>query len=660
MCGICGIVGSEPASLGSVIRSMNDAQAHRGPDGEGYYVAARPARHTMAYDVSLDAPSACALGHRRLAILDPRGGAQPMAAADGRIVVLLNGEIYNFREIRSRLEQQGCRFRTDSDTEVLIHLYLEQPDDPASWLNTLNGIFSLAVWDQGRGRLLLARDPYGVKPLHYVTEQDRFLFASEIKALLAAGVKPRLNRAALHVFMNVRYVPGEQTLFESVYRLPPAHYAIVSQGRLVEMRKYYELPTAPAEDARVPRDGIEEKIRTRFHEAVERQLLSDVPLGMALSGGLDSSMIVAAAARSYAESSTLRTADRVLRTFTLGFNEPTDENDDARIVAERFSSEHHDMLLDADPLKEAREVIRAVEEPKINMLQGYALARFVGQHVKVLFSGLGGDELFAGYDIHRFCNTLGRLHRAAPAGLQRRLLGPIGSALWRAQARSGALKREVYRIGGQIALSLGDRTQFYCRLRNAWDDDAGMYARLYAHPDAFRDVPVTATYFVDRFQDGTSFLEQVLRAEFQTKMVDDFLVNEDRVTSAHGVEGRVPFLDRDLVEFAFRIPARWKMAGWQTKSLWKRSVGVALPGPILKKKKHGFTFSSYQQWQKDLRAAVEKNLTVEWCHDTGLFNHAFIEDVLSYPAHPNLRWHYFVAWMMLGVKEWMEIFDVQP
>ncbi len=656
MCGICGILSPEASDHAASLRAMSRAQRHRGPDGEGFFLSGSP--QGLFYDVDAlpASPSRCALAHQRLAILDPSpAGRQPLCDPDQRAIVLLNGEIYNFREIRARLAAQGAPFRTDTDTEVLAHLYLEHPDEPARWLAELNGIFAIAIWDTAREKLLLARDPYGVKPLHLCQSGDRLLFASEIKALLAAGLRAQLNRAALHAFLNVRFVPNQDTLFAGVTRLPPGHFAWAGPGGLEPSQSYYTLPDAsggPTRDWRAP-------IRQRFEAAVERQLLSDVPVGMALSGGLDSSMIVAVASRLLGKDKDLRVADRLCRTFTLGFNEPTDENADAALVSRLFGTRHTDRKLELNPLAQARAVIRAVEEPKVNILQGYELARLVREQVKVLFGGLGGDELFAGYDIHRFGNVFGRLHRCCPAPLRAGLLRPLSRGLWHLQARSGHLKSEHYRIGAQILLSAGDRAQFYTRLRNAWDADPGMYARLYARPDDFRDLPKTAAAFAPWFATDQPFLEQMLRAEFQNKMVNDFLVNEDRVTSAHGVEGRVPFLDKDLVELAFRIPAADKMRGRETKALWKDAIGDDLPDAILHKKKQGFTFSSAHQWQKDLRAEVERELTETWCRDTGLFAYGFIRELLDYPPHKNLRWHYFTAWMMLGVKQWMEVFDVE-
>jgi asparagine synthase (glutamine-hydrolysing) len=658
MCGICGILPRDTVPLGRRLAAMADAQRHRGPDGEGFFVDrtvplllhdARPAG---------DEAGICGLGHRRLAILDPARGRQPMMSRDGGLSVVFNGEIFNFPALRRDLGP-GARFETDCDTEVLLHLYERHPDDPAAWIPRLNGIFAFALWDRARRRLLLARDPHGVKPLHVAQHDGALLFASEIKALLAAGVPARLNRAALHVFMNVRYVPGESTLFDGVRRFPPGHFAWARDGALGSPRPFFRLPDADPASAPAPA-GRAGRVRDAFLRAVGGQLLSDVPVGISLSGGLDSSMNVAAAAAAYRADPPVRSGDRVLRTFSLGFNEPTDELDDARLVADRFGAEHHEDRLDLNPLARMGEVIRAVEEPKINIIQGYVLSQFAARSVKVLISGLGGDELFAGYDIHRFCNTLGRGHRLVPRAVQASLLGPLGRLWWRAQAAAGPLRFEHYRIGGQIALALGDRAQFYARLRNAWDADAGMYARIYADPGAFRALPAARTYFAPYFEGGGDYLEQVLRTEFQTKMVNDFLVNEDRVTSAHGVEGRVPFLDPDLVRLAFSIPARDKMRGRETKALWKDAVAAELPPEIVRKRKQGFTFSSYHQWTKDLRGAVERELTPDWCAGAGLFNHGFIRTLLDTPPHPNLRWHYFMAWMMLGTKHWMEIFHVRP
>lgn len=643
--------------MGGRLRAMNEAQRHRGPDGEGYFLDGST-NSVLFHDEACpsDQVGACGLAHRRLAILDPARGLQPMQSRDGRLTVLLNGEIYNFESLKRRVKTYP--FQTDCDTEILLALYRESPDRPEQWLQDLDGIFAFALWDHDRKRLLLARDPFGVKPLHVVQGQDELLFASEIKSLLAAGIPARLNRSALHAFMNVRYVPGLDTLFEGVDRFPPGHFAWVEAGRLSETTSFYRLPDASEPSFASPEEVIE-PIRKTYREAVESQLLSDVPVGVSLSGGLDSSMNAAEASRAYRETRSIRSGDQILRTFTVGFGEPTDEIEDARLIAERYQTQHTEQMLENRALNRMPEVIRAVEEPKINILQGYQLYEVVQRHVKVLLSGLGGDELFAGYDIHRYCNRLGFLHGPLMQALQPWMAGPLSRGGWAAHQAILPRRLDQYRMGGQILLSGGDPTQFYLRLRNAWDMDRGAYDWIYAKPDEFRALPSIRSRFEPTLEGSGSVLTRVLRTEFQTKMVNDFLLNEDRVSSAHGVESRVPFLNRELVELAFRIPDAWKMRGSETKVLWKQAAAKELPTSILKKKKQGFTFSSYHQWGKDLRSAVAAEENREWCEDTGLFNYGFIRDVLEAPPHPHLRWHYFMVWMMLGFKHWQEIFDVE-
>ncbi|MFU8781221.1 MAG: asparagine synthase (glutamine-hydrolyzing), partial [Kiritimatiellia bacterium] len=377
MCGICGVLARQESVLGQRLQSMNDAQCHRGPDGEGYYIDR--ASPLLLHDQRLAPAEGGRLGlaHRRLAILDPTRGQQPMVTPDGRFAILLNGEIYNFEFLRKTLDY---RFRTDCDTEVVLALCAANPDHPERWLSRLEGIFALAIWDRKLQRLLLARDPFGVKPLHMAQDEaGDFLFASEVKSLLAAGLSARLNHAALHVFMNIRYVPGHETLFSGVTRFPPGHYAWVNGRDRVDPVPYYTLPTAEAEHR--DRGEICDSIRKIYYRAVRDQLLSDVPVGISLSGGLDSSMNVAAADDALKSTPDLRAGDHRLRTFTIGFNEPTDELDDAAIVAQRYQTIHTAERLSLDPLGQMRAVIRAVEEPKVNMIQGYALAALASKDV---------------------------------------------------------------------------------------------------------------------------------------------------------------------------------------------------------------------------------------------------------------------------------------
>ena len=623
MCGLAGMIG--PEADATVVQRMMAALRHRGPDESGV----------------LSRPGVC-LGHQRLSIIDLSTGRQPIANEDETVWIVFNGEIYNFRELRSELEAKGHRFTTRSDTEVIVHLYEESG---ATAFARLDGIFAFALWDDRRRCLFLARDHFGVKPMHYQWDGTTLRFASEIKALLADPAVPReLNVQGLHDFLNVRYLPGHETLFAGIERLPPAHYLRWHDGAL-SLQRYWQLSVD--EEPTVTPAAWAEGIRERLVDAVRRQLVSDVPLGVYLSGGLDSSALVAAASGC---------ASAPLQTFTLGFGEPTDELADARVVANRFHTVHHELTLGADPLAELPAVVWHVEEPKVNIVQGYLLARFAREQVKVALGGLGGDELFGGYDIYRYIAPLQGLHRWIPRRVADGPLAWFSRLAYDVQEHAG-LRWHEHRLGLQWLASVGNRARMYALLRNAWDYNPDLAGRLYG--PALRDLrlrPVEDIFAPYFYNNGTSMVAQALRAEFETKMVDDFLLNEDRVSMAHGLEVRVPFLDRQLVEYAWRIPAALKLDRGETKALFKRAMTQWLPPETLAKKKWGFTFSSYHQFKKDLKEVAERVLTRERVQEVGWFNYGWIRRVLDHPPHPRLRWHYFMLWMMVGFEIWRQTF----
>lgn len=624
MCGICGMAG--PGASRPLVEAMTRSIAHRGPDGAGFY----------------EAPGV-ALGHRRLSIIDLAQGDQPMRNEDGSIWVIFNGEIYNFIALRRDLEGRGHRFRTHCDTEVLLHGYEEYGLD---FLPQLDGIFAFALWDEQRERLLLVRDYFGVKPLHYHFDGQTLRFGSEIKAILQ---DPRVPRAvdfqALHYFLNLRYIPGERSLFAGIRHLPPAHYLLFEGGNL-HLERYYTLEVEPERNR--PESYYVEGIRHHLREAVRKQLISDVPLGVYLSGGLDSSAIVAFMSE---------LVEEPVQSFSLGFNEPTDELDDAQRIADHFGTRHRAFSLDAEPLRRYPEVIWHAEEPKENILQGYLLAQVVRQHVKVVHGGLGGDELFAGYLHNLFIQPSAPLHRLMPGWATRHLLAPLGGLAYRLQQTTGALRLDEYRRGLQLLCALGDPARYYLILRNVWDYDPAAGELLYG--PALREQTLEPThllfdpYFANRHQ---PLLEQVLWAEFHTKLVDDFLMNEDRTSMAHGVEVRVPFLDRELVRFAMGIPADLKWRRGQGKYIFRRAMEGILPEHALRKKKWGFSFNPYYQFQKDLKGIAEQVLTRERVHARGWFNYAYLRRILDHPPHPRLRWHYFFLWLAVGLEIWAQLF----
>jgi len=624
MCGICGFAGFRDETL---LERMCETLAHRGPDDTGTLV---------------DSQHRVYLGHRRLSIIDLVTGHQPIYNEDRRVAVVFNGEIYNFPELRQNLIKGGHVFTTQSDTEVLVHLYEEQG---YAMSNFLNGIFAFVLYDKQKQVLLGVRDHFGVKSLYYLQQKKTLLFASEIKAILAHKDVPKaLNFEALHYALNLRYIPGRLSYFQDIYRLPAGHQFVyeipTSQFTITKYRDdTYEVKTAMSEGEAI------EGIRFYLKQAIKRQLISDVPLGAYLSGGLDSSAIVAYASE----------YQPGIKSFSMGFDEPTDEVEDARKVSKHFQTQFHETFLQLNPLASLKEVLWHVEEPKINILQGYFLSQFARQHVKVALSGLGGDELFAGYANNQFLYPLQFLHRLLPKNGLSRWLSHIAFTL---ENSIGNLKFDEFRRGLQMLFSYGDKTKFYAILRNVWDYDDEFYTNVYAPEIRETMLPYrTKDLFEHYFEDNAkSIVEQSLYAEFQTKMVDDFLLNEDRTSMAHALEVRVPFLDRDLVKFAFSIPYRLKIKHNTTKYIYKKAMKGVLPDFVLTKKKWGFAINPYHQFQKDLKQVALEVLNETRIKEQGIFNYQYIHRILHHRVSPRLRWHYYYLWQLVGFQYWYDLF----
>jgi asparagine synthase (glutamine-hydrolysing) len=625
MCGIAGTVGFGDEGL---IRVMTATLAHRGPDGEGFHIG-----------------EGVCLGNRRLAILDIEAGGQPMTNEDGSIVVVYNGEIYNYPELRDGVVAGGHRLATHCDTELLPHLY---EDEGIGFVSRLNGIYAFALFDRRRRKLFLVRDPLGVKPLLYAVRHRRLAFGSEAKAILASGlVGAELDEVSLHLTMNIRYIPGERTLFRHIRRLSPGHVLEFQDGE-AHVFSWSSIDWTPEES--LDEDDWIEGIRSHYQAAVRRQLLSDVPVGVSLSGGIDSSSIVAMLRKSE--------TGRVM-TFTLGFDEPSDELEDARYVARTFETEHHETVLHEPALVHLRDAIRHTEEPKVNSLQLYLLHRFIGDHVKVVLSGLGGDELFAGYDFYGYLARTARL-RSGAVGAGFRAISPAFD--WAAR-RGAALNRpelDLYVRGLEWLASVDDGSRNYLLLRNAWDFNDVLLRRVYAPEFLDRLSAASRDGFDVFFNRDDHIQSQALRAEFSTKMVADLLHNEDTMSMAHSVESRVPLLDLELVRFAARIPDEIRFQDGP-KGLLKKALRGVVPDQVLTKRKWGFTFDPVEQYKKDLRPMALEVLTPDRLRQSGVFNIDFVQRILEAKPRPGLRWHYFMLWQMIGLELWREIFvEAEP
>lgn len=621
MCGIAGTYGFGDAER---LRRMTDAIAHRGPDGEHLF-----------------SEGPVHLGARRLAILDPDHGAQPVRNETGSVVAVYNGEIYNYPELRRELLARGHRLDTRCDTELLPHLYEE---DGIAFVRRLNGIFAFALWDRARGALFLVRDPLGVKPLVYAQRDGRLAFGSEAKAVLASELlEPELDEVSLHLTMNVRYIPGDRTLFAGIERLPPGHLLRIDDTG-IRSQRYHAIDWTPDPD-RTKENWLEE-IRATVESAVDRQLLSDVPLGVSLSGGVDSSTVVAMIRRRHSGP---------LKTFTLGFDEPWDENEDARFVAERFETEHHEIVLHEPAMRYLREAIRYTEEPKVNCLQLYLLHRFIGQHVKVSLSGLGGDELFAGYDFYAYLNRLAVQRKIIPSPIMRGIGEPTLNLTASLVSAARRPSLDLIARGLEWVASLHDGARHYLLLRNAWDFNEVLLRRVYT-PEFRERLEARTRDWYDGYFPGERPLEmESLQAEFGTKLVNDLLHNEDTMSMAHSVESRVPLLDLEVVRLAAAIPDELRFKHGP-KGLFKLALKGILPDETLTKKKWGFTVDPVEQYRKDLRDMALDVLTPERLREGGIFNPQFVRRIVGARPQQSLRWHYFMLWQMIGLELWREVF----
>ena len=566
MCGICGKLHLDPARPAdpALLQCMTAAIAHRGPDGSGTYVR-----------------GPVALGHRRLAIIDLHTGAQPIGNEDGQVQVVFNGEIYNHRALRVDLERRGHRFRTDTDTEVIVHLYEELGDDCVS---RFEGMFAFALWDERRQRLLLARDRLGIKPLYWTDTGRSLLFASELKSLLAdPEVRADLDPQALDAFLKHYYLPGEGTLMKGVRKLRPGHTLTVEQGR-VAIRRYWDL------DFREPERPLSFRtatlqLRELLSRSVSDHLMSDVPVGVLLSGGVDSSAVLGFASRH---------SPVPLHTFTIGFGGEgvVDERPYARLAARHVGSTHHEARLDARDFESfLPKYVWHMEEPVCEppALALYTVARLARETgVKVLLSGEGGDEAFGGYSDYR--NLL--LHERL-----KRLLGParpLLAAAYRAAA-FGRL-RGLRRYADLVAPAMRD--YYFSRTSSPSTALNQLRGTLYPAPLqallAHAPPESAARDLWDRAASG-SLLSRMLYVDTMSWLPDDLLVKADKMTMATSVELRVPLLDHRVLEFAAALPAHYKVHGWRLKRVLKAAVAPLVPAPILQRPKAGFPVP-YDRW----------------------------------------------------------------
>jgi asparagine synthase (glutamine-hydrolysing) len=560
MCGIAGIVSADGLATSDrlALPRMRDVLAHRGPDAAGAWVDGH-----------------AALGHRRLSIVDLASGQQPLGNENGSIQVVFNGEIYNHADLRPELEGAGHRYRTHCDTEAIVHAYEEWGDD---CVHRFRGMFAFALWDAPRRRLLLVRDRLGIKPLYWTLQGTRLAFGSEIKSIMASGVvEARAREAALPELLSTRYIAGEETLFEGVHKLLPGHLLVFENGR-VAVRQYWDVPHAADEaDVAAPADWVA-RFRELLEESVRLRLMADVPLGMFLSGGLDSSAIAAIMARQI---------DRPLQTFSVAFRERAfSELTWAREVATAVGATPHEVVIGPEEFFGALpRLIWHEDEPiahpsSVPLFFVSALAR---EHVTVVLTGEGSDELLAGYGKYprALLNwRLGRSYaRVMPDAARRFVRDTVLPAL---PGRAGRLARRSFLGVAATPESTFFDTFAAIRLK---DQRAVLDARLHGALTSERAYGTSRRWF-DRAA-ARPLLDQILYADLKTYLVE-LLMKQDQMSMAASIESRVPFLDHRLVEFAATMPVEWKLSGWTTKRVLREAARDLLPRSILERPKMGF------------------------------------------------------------------------
>jgi asparagine synthase (glutamine-hydrolysing) len=557
MCGIAGALdlsGSpiEPALVQRMTRSLS----HRGPDDEGYW-------HN----------GATALGHRRLSILDLGGGHQPMGNEAGDVVVVFNGEVYNFAELRAELEARGHRFRSRSDTEVIPHAHEEWGD---AAVERMRGMFAYAIWDARRRRLTLARDRLGVKPLYWARAGDRLLFASELKALLAGGaIERRLDLEALHDYLTLLVPLAPRTLFAGVSQLEPGTVLTVADGRL-SLRRYWEPAITP--DPHLGEARALAELEDRLREVLRDQVVADVPVGAFLSGGIDSSLLVSFLAEERLEP---------LDTFTVGFDDRSvDEAPFARAVADRFRTRHHELRVAAGAAGHAlvSRVLDQFDQPfgDSSAIPTWLVSRETRRFVKTVISGDGGDELFGGYLAYRVASQLGTLRRLPEAA--RSALGVTASLL--AGVPVGGAREAGRRLGKALAIAAMSPGEALCALRSYFDEPAK--AALY-RPEIARRISGyrTAERFAIPSVSG-DLATDLAACDLRHRLAGDMLCKVDMMSMSHGLEVRVPLLDERIVDLALRLPPDLRLRGRTTKYLLRRAARRRLPRLVANKPKGGF------------------------------------------------------------------------
>jgi asparagine synthase (glutamine-hydrolysing) len=590
MCGIAGLLSlSDKPVFEEEVRTMCDAMVHRGPDDEGYYSADR-----------------IALGMRRLSIIDLETGHQPVHNEDKSVWVVFNGEIYNFKSLRTSLERQGHKFYTGTDTEVIVHLY-EQYGERC--VEKMRGMFAFAIWDARRKSLLLARDRLGIKPVFYTLAGGRFAFGSELKVLLQLPeIERRLNWESVNHLFSTMCTPSSETIVDGVHKLKPGHILTASVKDGIRVREYWDVVFDP--DYGKPEQYFVERLRDLLEQSVRLRLIADVPLGAFLSGGIDSSAVVATMSR---------IGTGRVKTFSIGFSEQEyNELQFARQVAQKFDTDHHELMLEPNVLGIIDDLAWYLDEPfgDSSAIPTYMVSKLASEHVTVVLSGDGGDELFAGYDRY-LVERRERKMASIPAPL-RQAAGLIGRSM-----REGMKGRNFLR---HLALNGADRYFDACLLFRDFEKSSLFSADVYREIQN-RD---SLAFWRGFLQKGRmNWLSALQYLDIKNYLPNDILTKVDRMSMAHSIEARVPLLDHKFVEFAATIPPELKLKGVTTKYIFKKAMEGILPNEILNRPKRGFAVPLGHWFRGQLGSFMRDLLLSRASIERGIFNKSYLERLID-------------------------------
>lgn len=598
MCGICGFVSKRETDFDrqEILKSMLSKITHRGPDDEGLY-----------FD------DQCAFGMRRLSIIDLKTGHQPIASEDGSLLLICNGEIYNHQTLRRELEAKGHRFKTGSDVETILHLYEEDGENAVS---RLEGMFSFALWDSRRKKLFTARDHAGIKPLFYYQKGDLFAFASEIKSLLSIPqISRRLDKEALYNYFSLNYIPSPLSIYSHIKKLEPASIMTWREGE-TKTYSYWDLKPHQIKDS-LKESQWTEMVYNGLEQSVKKHLISDVPIGVFLSGGVDSTACAAFMSRLGVK----------VRSYSIGFEEKSfNELKHAQKAADHYGFTHRDLVVKPDAVSLLPQIARFFDEPfaDSSALPVYYVSKLAAEEVKAVLSGEGGDELFAGYMTYE-ADMLAESYRRLPAPITKQIVPAIASIL-PSSTKKVSFDYKLKRFAKGALYDLAKR-HYMWKVIFTEEDKGQLFNQDFINDTPFSDTAELFQICYNKYNPKIDPLNHLLYVDTKIYLPDDLLVKVDRMSMAHSLETRLPFLDKALMELAFSIPSSLKLKGRQKKYILKQALKGLVPDRILHRKKEGFSMPAAKWLREDLKEMGNDLLSKENVKKTGILNPDFIRQV---------------------------------